>query len=229
MKNNSGMRMLGRGANLERAIPNEAAPSCSRSSSLANRSARSVFAARHRAPSRERRWAHAVNGAILFCALTLFCACVDPVRDGAIEKLGPEKGGVPPGPEHRPGQPCLLCHSDDGEAGAFTIAGTVYLDLSSNTPVDNVQVTAFDSKGMSFTATTNCAGNFFVRPQEFAPTFPIWLEMQGGETFRSMESQSYREGSCAACHTSEVGPSSPGPVYLLEDPTMETPPPSRCQ
>jgi hypothetical protein len=109
------------------------------------------------------------------------------------------------------------------------LAGTVYLDAKSGTPVDNVQVTATDSTGKTFTATTNCAGNFFVRPKEFSPTFPIWLEMQGGAVYRSMESASFREGSCATCHFDPAGPSSAGPVYLLEDPSVEKPPPSQCR
>lgn len=159
--------------------------------------------------------------------LSALASCVDPVRDAAIEKLGPEKG--PPGPLHRPGQPCIVCHSDEGDSDPFTIAGTVYLDPFSNTPIDGVQVTAIDSLGRSFTTATNCAGNFFVRPKEFTPTFPIWLEMLGGKTYRSMESASYREGSCAGCHTSPAGPSSPGPVYLLDDPSVEEPPPSQCR
>jgi hypothetical protein len=167
-------------------------------------------------------------GACVLGSWALLSGCVDPVVDRALEKLGPEKGNVPPGPLHRPGQPCLLCHSEDGDADPFTVAGTVYLDPLTSTPVDNVAVTTIDAKGRSFTVTTNCAGNFFVRPQEFTPTFPIWLEMQGGTTYRSMESASYREGSCAGCHVDPAGPSSPGHVYLLDDATMETPPPSRC-
>lgn len=171
----------------------------------------------------------ATTSAFLLGTLTLLSGCVDPVRDRAIEKLGPEKGGVPTGPLHRPGQPCLLCHAEDGDADPFTVAGTVYLDPFSDTPVDDVAVTTIDAKGRSFTVTTNCAGNFFVRPGDFTPTFPIWLEMQGGMTYRSMESASYREGSCAGCHVDPAGPSSPGHVYLLDDATMETPPPSRCR
>ena len=191
--------------------------------------ARSVARSRSAATSPVSQHPVAVFAAtgLMLGALTLFSACVDPVREAAIEKLGPEIGA--PGPLHRPGQPCILCHSDDGDAKPFTVAGTSYLDLYSNTPVDDVLVTTIDANGKSFTATTNCAGNFFVRPEEFTPTYPIWLEMQGGMTYRSMESASYREGSCAGCHFNPIGPSSPGPVYLLDDPTTETPPPSRCR
>ena len=56
------------------------------------------------------------------------CSCTDPVRDQQIERLGGEDPRVPPGPEHRPGQPCVLCHSDGGPASdlKFAIAGTIF-------------------------------------------------------------------------------------------------------
>jgi hypothetical protein len=165
----------------------------------------------------------------MMAATVVLASCVDPVREAALAKLGPEKGNVPTGPLHRPGQPCVLCHSEEGDASPFTLAGTVYLEARSDVPVDNVQVTAIDAKGKSFTSTTNCAGNFFIRPDEFTPTYPVWLEMQGGMVFRSMESATFREGSCATCHFDPVGPASAGHIYLLEDPSVEQPPPNRCR
>jgi hypothetical protein len=156
-------------------------------------------------------------------------SCVDPVVDDAIKALGPEQANVPPGPMHRPGQPCLVCHSDEGgEAGPFSVAGTVYLDVMSNKPVDNVAVTIIDSKANSFTALTNCAGNFFVKPNQFAPAYPYWIEMTAGKVFRSMDTPSFREGSCAACHSDPKSTSSTGHVYLIDDPDNEMPPPSQC-
>ena len=55
-------------------------------------------------------------------------SCTDPVRDRAIERLGAEDPAVAIGPEHRPGQPCVLCHSEGGPASGkpFAIAGTVF-------------------------------------------------------------------------------------------------------
>ncbi len=40
----------------------------------------------------------------------------DPVHDEEVAALGPEPGGGAPGPEHRPGQPCLVCHGGSGPA-----------------------------------------------------------------------------------------------------------------
>jgi hypothetical protein len=156
-------------------------------------------------------------------------SCVDPVVDEAIEALGPEQAKVPPGPLHRPGQPCVVCHNDEsGEAGPFTLAGTVYLDALSNTPVGDVQVTIIDSKANSFTLATNCAGNFFVRPSQFVPVYPYWVEMNAGQVYRSMDTASFREGSCSGCHADPKGQSSAGHVYLIDDPENEKPPPSQC-
>lgn len=156
-------------------------------------------------------------------------ACVDPVQDEAVSALGPEAPGVKPGPMHRPGQPCVLCHSDQGTAEpTFSLGGTVYIDAMSNTPVGAVSVEILDVEGKSFTTTTNCAGNFFVRTDEFTPAFPIWLALRAGMVYRSMDTASYREGSCATCHYDPTGASSPGHVFLIDDPTTEMPPPSQC-
>jgi hypothetical protein len=174
--------------------------------------------------SLRRKW-------IAFFAMALATAassCADPMREEATAALGGEQPGVRPGPSHRPGQPCLLCHDDSGEASPFTLAGTVYVDPNTDKPVSGVSVIVLDALGAVYTATTNCAGNFYVTPNQFRPRYPIWIDMRAGAVHRSMESPSYREGSCAACHWEPRGPSSAGRVYLIDDPTVETPPPSNC-
>ena len=62
-------------------------------------------------------------------------SCTDPVLDDQIEALGPETGN--PGPTHRPGQPCVLCHSQLGPASdsVFLLAGTVYDSPTRITPL----------------------------------------------------------------------------------------------
>src|SRR5437762_1056198 len=82
-------------------------------------------------------------------------SCGDPVRDDGIASLGPEQPGVRRGPTHRPGQPCLLCH-DDGEATAFSVAGTVFADANSTAPVGGVAVYLIDATAAVFTVSTNC-------------------------------------------------------------------------
>jgi hypothetical protein len=166
---------------------------------------------------------------IMGTAWTLF-ACADPVYDDAIANLGGEQAGVEPGPLHRPGQPCVLCHSSRGGEQEFSLAGTVYVDRTTDTPIENVSVQVIDSQARKFVANTNCAGNFYITPAEFEPDFPIWLSMERGDVYRSMDTPVYREASCAGCHTSPMSLSSPGHVYLIDDPAVEPLlPPSSCR
>jgi len=111
----------------------------------------------------------------------------------------------------------------------FSLAGTVYVSADSLTPIDGVQVKVIDSLEHSFVTTTNCAGNFIVRPQEFTPDAPVWINMQRDEVFRVMNTAIYREGSCAGCHGDPQGPALVGHVYLIDDPTVEKAPVSQCR
>ena len=43
-------------------------------------------------------------------------ACVDETHELQVQALGGEAPGVPKGPLHRPGQPCLVCHGEAGPA-----------------------------------------------------------------------------------------------------------------
>jgi hypothetical protein len=162
--------------------------------------------------------------------LIVASGCADPVYDDAIEKLGSEVAGVHPGPLHRPGQPCALCHSDRGGRSVFSLAGTVYVDAASLVPIEDVNVQIVDSQRREYVAHTNCAGNFFIRPQDFTPDFPIWLGLERGGIARDMDTPVYREASCAGCHADPKGLASAGHVFLIEDPLTEMlAPPSRCR
>ena len=179
----------------------------------------------------EQRYRLSLGGALglTIGLLSAGSSCGDPVRDELVKSLGPEKAGVPPGPMHRPNQPCLACHDEEGgEEPLLSVGGTIYQDPISTIPVGDVAVSIFDSMGRSFVATTNCAGNFMVRSSEFAPAYPIWLELDAGKIHRSMDTASFREGSCAACHADPAGGTSAGHVYIIDDP-MDPPPPNPCQ
>jgi hypothetical protein len=165
-------------------------------------------------------------GAVLVHTLV---GCGDPVQDSSVAALGPEAPGVPKGPLHRPGQPCVLCHSDQGGASPFLLAGTVYVSASSLTPIDGVQVNVVDSLEHKFVTTTNCAGNFMVLPQDYMSDAPLWVSLQRDAVVRVMNTPIYREGSCAGCHADPQGPASVGHVYLIDDPTVEKAPVSQCQ
>lgn len=135
---------------------------------------------------------------------TLFAAgmlsCTDPVLDQKIAELGPEQGS--PGPDHRPGQPCVLCHSEFGTAsGIFTVAGTVYESPTSPKGAQGVQVLLRAADNSQFTATTGISGNFQIRKNEWDPPFPLLVQIyKEGVAIQKMQSHIGREPSCATCH-----------------------------
>jgi hypothetical protein len=161
-----------------------------------------------------------VHRLVIICSLfALALGCDDPVRARAIAALGPEAPGVRPGPLHRPGQPCLLCHDPSGDRDpAFSVAGTVYRESDERQPLNVVTVHLVDADGRAFSAPTNCAGNFFVSPDEYTPRYPLWTTLQAEDQTIDMESPIYRDGSCASCHTDPKSPTSAGHVFLLDQP-----------
>jgi hypothetical protein len=142
-------------------------------------------------------------------------ACVDESHELAVEAQGPEAPGVPRGPTHRPGQPCLVCHGGQGPASArFLMAGTVYGVQGESAPAGGAKVGIEDIRGSSFTATTNEAGNFFIRPEDWSLIYPAQVQVAlGDETPQMMGTHINRDGSCADCHALTLGPTSPGPVF----------------
>jgi hypothetical protein len=162
-------------------------------------------------------------GALLATALL---GCEDPTRALAVTGLGPELEGVPIGPLHRPGQPCLTCH-DGATARAFSVAGTVYHALDSESPSPGALVRLADDAGGRSVAAANCAGNFFLSPEDFTPIYPLWVSLTLGTHDIAMDSPINGDGSCAGCHATTPSPRSPGRVYVFESaaeaPTGECP------
>jgi hypothetical protein len=151
------------------------------------------------------------------CLLLALAAC-DPVHDDAVAALGGEQGGHP-GPTHRPGQPCLLCHDGAlGDPQEFSVAGTVFLHLESETPAQGATVELHDANDKTFDLVTNRGGNFYISPDQYRPAYPVDVKVRfQGETV-TMHSLIGRDGSCAGCHVDPPGPDSPGRVYVqLED------------
>ena len=155
---------------------------------------------------------------LLLAALVLGCGW-DPLLDAQIAALGSEAPNVPRGPLHRPGQPCAACHRPDGHAPAFTVAGTIYRDPVALIAVADIPVALIDAAGKTFTTHTNCVGNFYVRPNEFSPTPPMWVSVQSGPVPFKMESPIHREASCAACHFDPGGRDTAGHIFVADDPT----------
>jgi hypothetical protein len=131
-------------------------------------------------------------------ALLTSCRRYDPVAAERIAAL-PE-ADPSPSELHRPGEPCLACHSTyQGSTPALALGGTVYSLDAMGTPVPaaGVAVLVDDSAGNSRSACTNSAGNFFVKSDDWADiTFP--LKVRAGK--RAMRSIVGRDGSCASCH-----------------------------
>jgi hypothetical protein len=151
-----------------------------------------------------------------------FLLACDPVNDAAVAALGGEAPNVPRGPNHRPGQPCLVCH--DGSVGnppGFSVAGTVYANTAADAgPAVDAGVMLTDSQNNQFLATTNVAGNFFVLPHQFRPVYPmkvaVTFDTGDAAVTVNMTADVGRDGSCAKCHFDPAGPASPGHVYTTD-------------
>ena len=155
-------------------------------------------------------------------AATALAACSDPVHSRQVDDLGGEKPGVPEGPLHRPGQPCVTCHGDYGPADSeFVFAGTVYQDQMETRPLPDAKVSLVDITGKKYETGTNCVGNFFIMKNDYKPSYPVWVTIffgtAGGEPIgKEMSSPIYREGSCATCHADPPGTDAAGHVFLSE-------------
>jgi hypothetical protein len=162
------------------------------------------------------------------CMVGLFSwACGDPVHDARVSALGGERGGVPAGPEHRGGQPCLTCHGGDGPASAeLSVAGTIFQTAAPDSPpLAGATVSIFDATqdadggGAPRTTVTNAAGNFYFPRSSWSPAYPlhdISISFSGATT--TMHTNVGREGSCATCHFDPKGNDSHGHVYLVLEP-----------
>ena len=173
--------------------------------------------------------------ALASCSVVLVACNADPVHDDRVDALGKEAPGVPPGPLHRPGQPCLLCHDGRGPGNdEFSVAGTVYQFKDSDVPLSDAIVLLLDSRTCPptkpdcnrFATATNCAGNFFVDSHDFAPVRPMWVSLVYGGIAVPMSSPMFRTGSCADCHHDPPSSDSVGHVYFA--PTTIPFPPSGC-
>ncbi len=185
-------------------------------------------------------------------ALLLAVGCGDPVRSNAIDKLGGEASGVPPGPLHRPGQPCVLCHDGNGPGSMVLLfGGTVYQASETKVPLVGAIVHFRDSAGKDYKTATNCAGNFFVVDGDYEPNWPVFVKVEYAITVNlptgpvtqplspTMTSPIYetdgstvsglRDRSCANCHSDPAGPSSVGHIYTAPQGSMVPFPTVNCQ
>ncbi len=164
------------------------------------------------------------------CALLLAAAlaagvmaCVDATHDAQVAALGGEDPAVPAGPDHRPGQPCDVCHGGEGPAKLqFSVSGTTFMyGDNSSVPASGATVQIEDATGAFWHVTANSVGNFFILKSDWSPVFPITCpsiqDSQGNGSY-SMTTLDNRAGSCNACHTLQAGPNSVGPIFVHRSP-----------
>lgn len=146
-------------------------------------------------------------------------ACGDPVASNQIADLGPEQKGERPGPTHRAGQPCGVCHTAGGPGeGEFILAGTVYESAQSSTPAVGATVIVTDAKGKVFQVprATNRVGNFYVQSRENPLTFPLTAVTvrAAGYADAIMRTPIHSAESCASCHRGNGSQGRVPAVYL---------------
>jgi hypothetical protein len=172
--------------------------------------------------TRARSHARWLGETVALAAVLASLSCVDTVHEDAVQALGSEDSSVPPGPLHRPGQPCVTCHGGSGPAKTqFSTAGTVYAQDKSSKPAAGAVVIIEDVTGATYTTTTNSAGNFYIPLSAFEPHYPVSVSQVSsadGSQNQAMATIINRDGSCADCHSNPRGPTSQGPVYLAGTP-----------
>ena len=148
----------------------------------------------------------------LVAALAL--GCDDPVHDQDVRALGDDQEA--PGPLHRAGQPCLVCHGGSGPAGGhFAFGGTIY-KLDTSDGFEGAVVLFTDATNATRQVTTNRTGNFFIRHEEWQPQNPVHVQASFKDVTAVMGTHIGRDGSCASCHYDPKGPASAGRINLSE-------------
>jgi hypothetical protein len=120
-----------------------------------------------------------------------------------------------------PGQPCIACHTAEGEGPrpAYRIAGTVYptahepddCNGANGTGVDGAVVVVTDANGTEFRLPTNSVGNFHSPGAGLVMPYLARVEYQG--RVREMIGPQ-TNGDCNACHTLAGTSGAPGRVML---------------
>jgi hypothetical protein len=170
--------------------------------------------------------------AVAFAALAA-CTTIEKQR---ADGLGPEVSD--PGPKHRPGQPCLWCHSSvfgDGRATpSFDLAGTVYRRRGDTTGAAGLEIDIEDAAGHRIVVNANVAGNFALIVEDGLTepiqsyegvwrvpgplVFPLRTSVADGGLKRNMQNVVHRERNCNVCHTDVPGAASNGRIYVQAEP-----------
>lgn len=156
--------------------------------------------------------------AMAIFAATGSASCMDPVHSDEVAALGGEAKGVKAGKNHRPGQPCLTCHGGDGPGSPeWSVAGTIYAVRGKPDVLRDVTIVLTDATNDTKTLTSNEAGNFYIEAEDWSPTYPLRVELQGAGKAKAMKTVIGRNGGCASCHYgADNAPDHMPPVFMSD-------------
>jgi hypothetical protein len=107
---------------------------------------------------------------------------------------------------HNPGQDCMnACHNH-----GFTLAGTIYTSVNSNTAVTGATVSVTDANGQKIAIVSQLNGNFYTSQ---AVAFPVTVNASSCPNIQKMSAQvAQGQGGCnrTGCHTGGAQ----GHIYL---------------
>jgi hypothetical protein len=120
------------------------------------------------------------------------------------------------GPLMRPGENCLACHTQGGEADEhrWTAAGTVFRSPTAD-PSEGVEgaiVRIRGADGNTIELRTNAAGNFYTTERLAADPSPE-VEFEG--RLAQMGTVAGANGACNNCHNQPPQNEAPGRIYVL--------------
>jgi hypothetical protein len=120
------------------------------------------------------------------------------------------------GPNMRPGEACISCHSSEPEAPQFVVAGTVYPGIDEpngcvGSGSTGAVVVVTDASGVEHKATVNSGGNFYLSGA--ALTQPIHVRVEANGQTSEMASAP-PNGDCNSCHTAAGANGAPGRILM---------------
>jgi hypothetical protein len=130
----------------------------------------------------------------------------DPTPDGGPAECEPAAVTVPFG-NHNAGAACLGCHTGQGAAPRWTLAGTLYDSRDGTAPISAATILVVDAAGVEHRLITASNGNFYTSA---AITFPVRVTASKCPDAHSMGAQ-IGDGNCNGCHTAN---SSQGRIHL---------------
>lgn len=155
-------------------------------------------------------------------ALTLAAGCgkesVDPAAAQSLAGCeSPSGQALAAGPLMLPGNACLNCHKQGGQASEgdvrWSVAGTVFGSATAacSTGLSGVTVEILRQDGsVQLTLTTNETGNFYASS---AVTLPLRARVKKGTMVREMAGIQ-QSGNCASCHSNPGTGGAPGRIFL---------------